>query len=91
MAKVKVEVEVDLLKPLRFKIFIRLDSKKPGKEDDGFSQPIEYEKVSYYCLSCKKQGHSSLTFRACAAHSVPAPGSGCTQPPKLGQDAQPGT
>lgn len=44
----KVKVEVDLLKPLRSWIIIRLGSKKPGKEDYGFWQPIEYKKVPFY-------------------------------------------
>lgn len=61
VAKVKVKVDVDLLKPLRSKIFIRLGTKKSGKEDDGFWQPIEYEKVSFYYLFYKKHGHTSHT------------------------------
>nr|GMC69449.1 ABC transporter F family member 4-like [Ipomoea batatas] len=49
----KVKVEVDLLKPLSSRMFIRMGSKKPGKENEGFWQPIEYEKVPPYCLTCR--------------------------------------
>lgn len=40
----KVKVEVDLLKPLRSKVFIRLDTKKPGKEDDE-GVPVSREEI----------------------------------------------
>lgn len=50
----KVKVDADLLKPLRQKTFIRLCYKKPGNEDEGFWQNIEYEKIPPYCLTCKK-------------------------------------
>nr|GMD47285.1 ABC transporter F family member 4-like [Ipomoea batatas] len=59
----KVKVEIDLMKPLRQKFFIRLGSKIPGREDFGFWQSIEYEKIPPYCLTCWKQGHLSSSCR----------------------------
>nr|GMD19896.1 ABC transporter F family member 4-like [Ipomoea batatas] len=46
-----------LLRPL-------LGSTRPGGEDVGFWQPIEYEKVTRYCLTCRKQGHSAHECRS---------------------------
>ncbi|XP_031127522.1 uncharacterized protein LOC116029613 [Ipomoea triloba] len=70
----KVKVEVDLLKPLSSRMFIRMGSKKPGKEDEGFWQPIEYEKVPPYCLTCRKHGHLVPSFRFGVRPSGPTVG-----------------
>nr|GMC87388.1 ABC transporter F family member 4-like [Ipomoea batatas] len=67
----KVKVEVDLLKPLSSRIFIRMGSKKPCREDEGFWQPIEYEKVPPYCLTCRKQGHLAPSCRSGVRRSGP--------------------
>nr|GMC82593.1 uncharacterized protein LOC109164037 [Ipomoea batatas] len=76
----KVKVEVDLMKPLRQKIFIRLGSKIPGREDFGFWQSIEYEKIPPYCLTCWKQGHLSSSCRVNRARVDPYMGN--SQPPR---------
>nr|GMD72902.1 ABC transporter F family member 4-like [Ipomoea batatas] len=46
------------------RIFIKLGSNRPGGEDVGFWQPIEYEKMPGYCLTCRKQGHSAQESRS---------------------------
>nr|GMC82512.1 hypothetical protein DM860_018267 [Ipomoea batatas] len=51
-----------------------MGSKRPGKEDEGFWQPIEYEKVPPYCLTCKKQGHLPPTCRSRIRRSGPTVG-----------------
>ncbi|VFQ93076.1 unnamed protein product [Cuscuta campestris] len=53
----QVRVEMDLLMPLVSKVFIGT-SVEEGKEDQGFFQLVEYEKIPYYCIHCRRQGHS---------------------------------
>ncbi|KAG9445382.1 hypothetical protein H6P81_016722 [Aristolochia fimbriata] len=45
-------VEVDLLKELPRRVFIRIG-------DGGFWQDVRYEKLPSYCTGCSVQGHSS--------------------------------
>lgn len=52
-----MRVEIDLLKPLVTEMFVGF-STKPGMEDKGYIQRIEYERTHYYCTHCFKQGHS---------------------------------
>ncbi|VFQ80979.1 unnamed protein product [Cuscuta campestris] len=53
----RVRLEMDLMLPLIHKVFIGT-STLPGKEDEGFYQSIEYERIPLYCTKCFKQGHS---------------------------------
>nr|XP_009601640.1 uncharacterized protein LOC104096893 [Nicotiana tomentosiformis]XP_016507924.1 PREDICTED: uncharacterized protein LOC107825566 [Nicotiana tabacum] len=57
----KVQVEVDLLKPLLNSVWV-------GDEDDdsplkGFVQKLEYENVPKYYKHCKKLGHALINCR----------------------------
>ncbi|VFQ85178.1 unnamed protein product [Cuscuta campestris] len=54
----RVRVELDLMQPLIQKVFIGT-SMTPRREDEGFYQSIEYERISFYCSKCLKQGHST--------------------------------
>nr|GMC64549.1 uncharacterized protein LOC109164037 [Ipomoea batatas] len=76
----KVKVEIDFMKPLRQKIFIRLGSKIAGREDFGFWQSIEYEKIPPYCLNCWNQGHLYSSCRVNRARVDPYMGN--SQPPR---------
>nr|GMC84912.1 TMV resistance protein N-like [Ipomoea batatas] len=75
-----VKVEVVLLKLLSTRMFIRMGSKKPdGEDNEGFWQPIEYEKVPHYCITYKKKGHLTPSCRSSVRHSGPI--IGLEQPP----------
>ncbi|VFQ85160.1 unnamed protein product [Cuscuta campestris] len=54
----RVRVEMDLMAPLIHKLFIGT-STVVGKEDEGFYQTVEYERIPYYCSRCFKQGHTA--------------------------------
>ncbi|VFQ77897.1 unnamed protein product [Cuscuta campestris] len=47
--------------PIHFfdKAALALGCKPLGKEDEGFYQSIEYERIPLYCSKCFKQGHSA--------------------------------
>nr|GLL25652.1 uncharacterized protein LOC109178453 [Ipomoea trifida] len=61
-------------------MFIRMGSKKPdGEDNEGFWQPIEYEKVPHYCITYKKQGHLTPSCRSSVRRSGPT--IGLEQPP----------
>nr|GMC90998.1 TMV resistance protein N-like [Ipomoea batatas] len=76
----KVKVEVVLLKLLSTRMFIRMGNKKPnGEDNEGFWQPIEYEKVPHYCITYKKQGHLTPSCRSSVRRSGPT--IGLEQPP----------
>ncbi|VFQ77918.1 unnamed protein product [Cuscuta campestris] len=53
----RVRIEMDLLKPLVSKVFVGT-STEIGKEDEGFLQLVEYEKIPFFCTHCRRQGHS---------------------------------
>nr|GMC88882.1 uncharacterized protein LOC109178453 [Ipomoea batatas] len=56
-------------------MFIRMGSKKPdGEDNEGFWQPIEYEKVPHYYITYKKQGHLTPSCRSSVRRSGPTIG-----------------
>nr|GMC91001.1 uncharacterized protein LOC109178453 [Ipomoea batatas] len=64
-------------------MFIRMGSKKLDGEDEGFWQPIEYEKVPHYCITYKKQGHLTPSYRSSVRRSGPIVGPEQPPPPAL--------
>lgn len=48
----KIKFGIDLMKPIRQKIFIHLGSNQLGRKDFGFWQYVKYERIHHYCLTC---------------------------------------